>query len=420
MSTQTEIAFADLVKSAEKSFAEKDWNKAVELLEESRKRAPADIDPDTLERIHYSLGVSFNELDKPSDANPHFRKALRLAEIHVSHSGRGRALEGLGSAAYKKNDHRSSLTYFRSALAIYRENEDKAGLARTLRDLGSVQSDLAQDGEAEHNFDEAKSYFKELNDVDGIMACITNVGLLHYRKGGPGAAASIYEKAFAEDEVSHYLMFNNAGFLKLVTHDYTKAREFLTKAEEDLKERGACDDNAALLYLNLAITDALEKSFDTALSHLEQAQKYFDDYPDGRAVELVLCANEEEREQGFEPFLVVEDAHKDGIIAMNRAAILARQSSDNIEQAIQLAEIAIEADRNRAYPYYGLGWLYLRKGNAQQATNNFKRASGLDPNNETLRNALKTVNPFIEQKVGRNELCPCGSGKKFKKCHGKA
>ena len=23
------------------------------------------------------------------------------------------------------------------------------------------------------------------------------------------------------------------------------------------------------------------------------------------------------------------------------------------------------------------------------------------------------------RKVGRNEACPCGSGKKFKKCHGK-
>jgi uncharacterized protein YecA (UPF0149 family) len=22
-------------------------------------------------------------------------------------------------------------------------------------------------------------------------------------------------------------------------------------------------------------------------------------------------------------------------------------------------------------------------------------------------------------KVGRNELCPCGSGKKYKKCHGR-
>jgi len=24
-----------------------------------------------------------------------------------------------------------------------------------------------------------------------------------------------------------------------------------------------------------------------------------------------------------------------------------------------------------------------------------------------------------EMKVGRNDLCPCGSGKKYKKCHGK-
>ena len=30
------------------------------------------------------------------------------------------------------------------------------------------------------------------------------------------------------------------------------------------------------------------------------------------------------------------------------------------------------------------------------------------------------VAPFVrgERKVGRNELCPCGSGKKFKHCHG--
>jgi preprotein translocase subunit SecA len=29
--------------------------------------------------------------------------------------------------------------------------------------------------------------------------------------------------------------------------------------------------------------------------------------------------------------------------------------------------------------------------------------------------------PFVreEQKVGRNEPCPCGSGKKYKQCHGK-
>ena len=31
----------------------------------------------------------------------------------------------------------------------------------------------------------------------------------------------------------------------------------------------------------------------------------------------------------------------------------------------------------------------------------------------------KTQPVRVEQKVGRNEPCPCGSGKKFKKCHGK-
>jgi preprotein translocase subunit SecA len=35
--------------------------------------------------------------------------------------------------------------------------------------------------------------------------------------------------------------------------------------------------------------------------------------------------------------------------------------------------------------------------------------------------ANATVEPFVRstQKVGRNDPCPCGSGKKFKQCHGK-
>ncbi|MFN2460106.1 MAG: SEC-C metal-binding domain-containing protein [Candidatus Velthaea sp.] len=28
--------------------------------------------------------------------------------------------------------------------------------------------------------------------------------------------------------------------------------------------------------------------------------------------------------------------------------------------------------------------------------------------------------PATAEKVGRNDLCPCGSGKKYKRCHGAA
>ena len=35
------------------------------------------------------------------------------------------------------------------------------------------------------------------------------------------------------------------------------------------------------------------------------------------------------------------------------------------------------------------------------------------------RNSKPETFVRVEKKVGRNEPCPCGSGKKFKQCHGK-
>ena len=50
--------------------------------------------------------------------------------------------------------------------------------------------------------------------------------------------------------------------------------------------------------------------------------------------------------------------------------------------------------------------------------------SAMSDNNkqEPVRNFKGEVNPKDPQtwgKVARNDLCPCGSGKKFKHCHGK-
>jgi preprotein translocase subunit SecA len=41
--------------------------------------------------------------------------------------------------------------------------------------------------------------------------------------------------------------------------------------------------------------------------------------------------------------------------------------------------------------------------------------------NESKESTVSTDKPFVRQgeKVGRNDACPCGSGKKFKQCHGK-
>ena len=44
-----------------------------------------------------------------------------------------------------------------------------------------------------------------------------------------------------------------------------------------------------------------------------------------------------------------------------------------------------------------------------------QRAAASAPQGEQQRQQPVTVGP----KVGRNDPCPCGSGKKFKNCHGK-
>ena len=38
---------------------------------------------------------------------------------------------------------------------------------------------------------------------------------------------------------------------------------------------------------------------------------------------------------------------------------------------------------------------------------------------EETQRSLETLTPEQMQRTGRNDTCPCGSGKKFKHCHGK-
>ena len=52
----------------------------------------------------------------------------------------------------------------------------------------------------------------------------------------------------------------------------------------------------------------------------------------------------------------------------------------------------------------------------------FSGFSGTDPESEAAGQAQEAAaRPFVrpERKIGRNEPCPCGSGKKYKHCHGR-
>ena len=50
-----------------------------------------------------------------------------------------------------------------------------------------------------------------------------------------------------------------------------------------------------------------------------------------------------------------------------------------------------------------------------------KRRRGF-PSETKVKRGVRIVHgdKLLEEKLGRNDLCPCGSGEKFKKCHGAA
>ena len=57
---------------------------------------------------------------------------------------------------------------------------------------------------------------------------------------------------------------------------------------------------------------------------------------------------------------------------------------------------------------------------AQHLGENTVRCISMDTTDGLVRGMTVTDTVVREQpKVGRNEPCPCGSGKKFKQCHGK-
>jgi len=52
---------------------------------------------------------------------------------------------------------------------------------------------------------------------------------------------------------------------------------------------------------------------------------------------------------------------------------------------------------------------------SKQSTENIGLSSR--PPQTNAEGKVQTVR--VEEKVGRNDPCPCGSGKKYKQCHGK-
>ncbi len=406
------------LEAARARIAERDFEGAWQLLTQARKEHLESADPAEQEELHYCLGVSLNGQGKPTEAFAQLNRSLHLAEANKSLSGQARCLEELGGAHHQRGqtaDLRAAEGFYDRAFKLYQKLEDKAGQARNLRNVGGVRVDIGLMTAAQKDYEAARELFKELGDSEGIASCVTNSSLLLYRTNGRQAAINEYLRSLEAGEGEHYLVLNNLGFLLMLENKLDEARPYLERGRDDCARREVTDDNAGLLWLNLGILSALEGKLDAADSELDKAEKCFEEWPSGRAVEIVLLPPEAV-EKGQERFFATEDGDKRSVTVLNRAMVAALRKDR--ATALELTRRAVELDPQGGYPLAVLGWLHVGGGEEAEATHAFRKACGIEPHNAMFKASLDQVNPYLSSKAGRNDPCPCGSGKKFKKCHG--
>jgi preprotein translocase subunit SecA len=89
------------------------------------------------------------------------------------------------------------------------------------------------------------------------------------------------------------------------------------------------------------------------------------------------------------------------------------RSQEQVEEAERRAEEAARAVKNVQYHHADAGPA-LAEGEAEPVVVRSEAGAGSGV-------AVAEAQPFVRstQKVGRNDPCPCGSGRKYKHCHGK-
>lgn len=142
----------------------------------------------------------------------------------------------------------------------------------------------------------------------------------------------------------------------------------------------------------LQILDGLWKEHLATMDHLRQGI--------GLRAYAQKNPKQEYKRESFELFQAMLDNLKFEVIRfLARVQIQSQEEAAEIERKRREAEE--EASAKMAYTH--------------------SDASALADGDDSPQSEEQTAAPFVreERKVGRNEPCPCGSGKKYKQCHGK-
>jgi tetratricopeptide (TPR) repeat protein len=236
--------------------------------------------------------------------------------------------------------------------------------------------------EKEIELDQWFEDYKPTSDAYSIRASIAS------ERGNIKKAEFNFNKAIEINENNAYALNNYGYLLYRLDIEHEKAKELFQKAI-------AVMPNLTEARLNLGVL--LTRHFD---AH-EQAKEQYENIISYNPAEPKAYAN-----------------------LVNYYKACGKNNKQNKLKIVELYEKAIELNPDYLEAHMALGsHLSEFLGEHDKAIMHYDEMLRIDPKSSelvtTLKHRVESIrNPEVSSKQSRNDLCNCGSGKKYKKCHG--
>ncbi|MFT6504030.1 MAG: preprotein translocase subunit SecA [Crocinitomicaceae bacterium] len=294
--------------------------------------------------------------------------------------------------------------------AVYRKRKNALFGERLDIDVDNMLYDVSESIVVSHTKTQYNEFELELLRVVGISSpvtpeefereddnVITNKVYEGLRKSYDRKNAKIVEKAMPQIKHVHETMSDQYQNIVFPLTDGKKEIQLVINLEEAYNSEGAIISNK---FEKNIILDRIDNEWKEHLREMDDLRS------------AVHNAQYEQKD----PLLVYKLESFELFKGM-----LARLNTETIELLTKL-DIPVSTDIKSTNKEITSQSNY---GNSATSNNQEEASSGREGYDEAIRSSggnrppVKQTPVSVEKKTGRNDACPCGSGKKFKQCHGK-
>lgn len=330
------------------------------------------------EKAHYNLGISYLNDQKFELAIPEFQKCLQLDSKDADAKGYLELCQGIVARA--NGDYVGAIEHFQNTLKVNPNDPNAKHM------LVQCQAKVYMD---DKKYPQAVTVLNEIVQEDPKnFSAFQNLGVIYFQEKDYKKAVENWSRAVRlqqDPQIYKFLGFSyyNLGDFSNAIENYSQSIKLETSLDPKSQDANSLDET----YYDLGVAYLDNASYDKAAEAFGNAFKV--NSKDSNAAVAQAQAIDEAVNAHLEKAsnFMLNSQYTDAVSEANK--VLKYQPDNKQAQGFisdANAKLGVEVDK-----HYATGKAYLKKGNALQALNEWNLALTMDPNNEKVQNAIKTL-----------------------------